>query len=515
MKPECQEIERLIEIINSTLYFAVLKTTCPKRKLKSNDNYFYFSIDEELTYQNYYCDFGPLSLSCLFKYCIKLNKYLLYARGFKRIVHYTCAHPNKKTNAAYLIGAYCVIYLKMSPRDVYKLLQNVSQLKPFVDASQFVCTFTLKLIDCYNALAKAQTFNFVNLEDFNVSEYDLFNKLEYGNINWLLPRKFLAFIGPADNWTAHPPEFYIKYFLKNDVKTVIRLNNILYDACAFVQVGIQHYDLIFPDGSTPPKDILLKFLYITESAPAAIGVHCKAGLGRTGSLIAAYLIKHYRMTAREAIAWLRICRPGSVIGQQQIWLEKIQNWLWKIGSDYRLQHYGDIDKIPRHKYGIYSKLWSIERGKLIRETNKINQTSFGKWQMNNFMQTQNKRGINLNSEKLLKMNTKLIPGGSSSFKNISKLLTSVHGIQPSASISRNLKDCQMTSHIVSRSEKSIHCNLEVLPKKIVYKKPRKTVEKENNNQKQQIFSQGDKLNEIKLLRHQNGKNHLKKYLIKK
>lgn len=61
----------------------------------------------------------------------------------------------------------------------------------------------------------------------------------------------------------------------------------------------------------------------------------QAGLGRTGSLIGAYLIKHYRMTAREAIAWLRICRPGSVIGQQQIWLEKIQSWLWRIGSQYR------------------------------------------------------------------------------------------------------------------------------------------------------------------------------------
>lgn len=42
-----------------------------------------------------------------------------------------------------------------------------------------------------------------------------------------------------------------------------------------MQVGIQHYDLIFPDGSTPSKEILLKFLYIAESAPTAVGVHCK------------------------------------------------------------------------------------------------------------------------------------------------------------------------------------------------------------------------------------------------
>lgn len=45
-----------------------------------------------------------------------------------------------------------------------------------------------------------------------------------------------------------------------------------------------------------------------------------AGLGRTGTLIACYIMKHYRMTAAETIAWVRICRPGSVIGPQQQFL---------------------------------------------------------------------------------------------------------------------------------------------------------------------------------------------------
>lgn len=47
-----------------------------------------------------------------------------------------------------------------------------------------------------------------------------------------------------------------------------------------------------------------------------------AGLGRTGSLIGAYIMKHHRFTALETIAWLRLCRPGSVIGHQQQWLEE-------------------------------------------------------------------------------------------------------------------------------------------------------------------------------------------------
>ena len=46
-----------------------------------------------------------------------------------------------------------------------------------------------------------------------------------------------------------------------------------------------------------------------------------AGLGRTGTLIALYMMKHYKFTAAESIAWIRICRPGSVIGPQQNFLE--------------------------------------------------------------------------------------------------------------------------------------------------------------------------------------------------
>ncbi|XP_069355983.1 uncharacterized protein [Maniola hyperantus] len=77
-------------------------------------------------------------------------------------------------------------------------------------------------------------------------------------------------------------------------------------------------------------------------------------LGRTGSLIGCYLIKHYRMTAHEAIAWMRICRPGSVIAQQQGWLEELEPWLIKQGNLYRRRNNHDVDILPTHEFGIYS-----------------------------------------------------------------------------------------------------------------------------------------------------------------
>lgn len=134
--------------------------------------------------------------------------------------------------------------------------------------------------------------------------------------------------------------------------TIIRLNYKFYDASNFTDAGFSHYDLIFRDGSTPSDTILNQFLEICESTDGAIAVHCKAGLGRTGSLIGAYIMKHYRFTAMETIAWIRLCRPGSVIGHQQAWMEEKQLSLWVQGETHRREN--KIKMMPTHELGVYS-----------------------------------------------------------------------------------------------------------------------------------------------------------------
>ncbi len=88
-----------------------------------------------------------------------------------------------------------------------------------------------------------------------------------------------------------------------------------------MQAGFNHYDLFFADCSTPSDAIVDKFLRIAEEQEGSLAVHCLAGLGRTGTLIAMYMMKHMHFTANECIGWLRIVRPGSVIGTQQQYLK--------------------------------------------------------------------------------------------------------------------------------------------------------------------------------------------------
>jgi cell division cycle 14 len=60
-------------------------------------------------------------------------------------------------------------------------------------------------------------------------------------------------------------------------------------------------------------------------------------LGRTGTLIGAYLIWKYGFTANEAIAFMRIVRPGSVVGPQQqyLYLKQLEWAKWAAVDEMR------------------------------------------------------------------------------------------------------------------------------------------------------------------------------------
>jgi atypical dual specificity phosphatase len=77
------------------------------------------------------------------------------------------------------------------------------------------------------------------------------------------------------------------------VRAVVSLLNIPSDASVYESAGFSFLCLPVPDGGAPTfeqADEFVRFVTKARAARQAVAVHCEAGLGRTGTALAAYLV---------------------------------------------------------------------------------------------------------------------------------------------------------------------------------------------------------------------------------
>ena len=322
--------EGSIEIIQDKLYW-VWSDSPPVSEVDA----FYFSTDNlpEIQYDPFHEDFGPYKLSMVHRYWWEVVR-LLQDPNYNesRIYHYWSTAYDKQANAACLIGCFMIIILKRTADEVWYSFKSYHKaFVPYRDSSGGPCTYKLSIYDVLCGLQKAISVGWYDFRKFDVHEYEYYEKVENGDLNWIIPNKILALMGPSGKrvdklgHNCHTPEDYSPLFQWLNVERIIRLNKASYNKKRFTKFGFKFNDLYFLDGSTPSLDIVYEFIKLWESTKRAIAVHCKAGLGRTGTLIGWYAMKNYGFSASEFIGWIRLARPGSVLGPQQHYLEEMED----------------------------------------------------------------------------------------------------------------------------------------------------------------------------------------------
>jgi cell division cycle 14 len=162
-----------------------------------------------------------------------------------------------------------MIVLRWSPADALHPVACL-ELQPFRDAGYARADFHLSLQDILFGARRAIDNRLLKLDEFNLQEYEYYEKVENGDWNYITPH-FLAFASPLEagfdesstgssvNLSPvagqpgspkgkHPPlnkvnkafRNVLDYFEKNNVKMVVRLNKKLYDERRFTERGMEH-----------------------------------------------------------------------------------------------------------------------------------------------------------------------------------------------------------------------------------------------------------------------------------
>jgi len=126
------------------------------------------------------------------------------------------------------------------------------------------------------------------------------------NFSWLIKNKLAG--------SAIPTSIKeIDWVIEQGVKSIVTIREEPLDDDWIKNVNYLH--VMSNDMGVPEFDDLtntVDFIHQRLNDEEPVMVHCLAGLGRTGTILASYLVKYENMSADKAIEKVRKIRPGSI-----------------------------------------------------------------------------------------------------------------------------------------------------------------------------------------------------------
>jgi len=135
---------------------------------------------------------------------------------------------------------------------------------------------------------------------------------EIEEFTWIVPERLLACRYPFDREA-------LERLSALGVRGLVNLAEMRHDQTVLAELEIIETHLPVPDLTPPSPDDIQTAIEVIESAHAAgypVAIHCAAGLGRTGTVMAAWLVTQ-GLDADAAIARIRELRPGSIETDEQ------------------------------------------------------------------------------------------------------------------------------------------------------------------------------------------------------
>lgn len=136
------------------------------------------------------------------------------------------------------------------------------------------------------------------------------------NFSYIIPGKLAGMAMPG---SMAPLKGDLQEIKKQGIDAVVTLTEFPLPEESLKGFELNYLHLPIADFNAPTIEQVENFIdYVNEcnSKNQAVVVHCAAGIGRTGTMLASYLVS-LGLPAEEAISSLRSLRPGSIETDEQ------------------------------------------------------------------------------------------------------------------------------------------------------------------------------------------------------